>query len=165
MDKLICLLQSFKVKVTPGQCCLMGETVKLNPPVPLTLAVIQSPGVDVFGAGYNYRTPAAPVVWQVSIKFITVIKPVNQDFGKLLFACGKLEMPSQGSLSVKLLPKFQVGGEGRKGWRKTSSMWLFCQAPLAGSLAEWTFEPSLFQYSDDSPPPAFLKFSCSRSIS
>lgn len=78
--------------------------------------------MDVYGAGYNYRTPAAPIVCQVSIKFITVIKSVNQDFGKLLFACGKLEMPSQGSLSVTLLPKFQVAGEGRKAWRKTSSM-------------------------------------------
>lgn len=78
--------------------------------------------MDVCGAGYNHRTPAAPIVCRISIKFISVMKPVNQDFGKLLFACGKLEMPSQGSLSVKLLPKFQVGGEGRKGWRKTGSM-------------------------------------------
>lgn len=64
-------------------------------------------------------------------------------------------MPSQGSPSVKPLPKFQVGEEGRKGWRKTSTMWHFCQALLPGSLAEWTFEPSLFQYSDDSPPLVF----------
>lgn len=67
-EKLICPLHRVSVKVTPGQHCLVegGDSeIEPHPPIPPPGTAL---GVDECGAGYNYRTPAAPIARWVTVK-------------------------------------------------------------------------------------------------